>query len=411
MKKEKTQNGKVPSDGAYESPEIGQTQQGPATSNSTNEAVASASEPTTQSSDELDGIAPNAEPQPGDYETAAGEKEEFQGVDLSLGNAGYQAVEPSLEENSSEKAELPKDDLAPTGAEAHGEKPEGGTEQVPTEENSDLVLRAKVTSYGRPNDPYIYSSPYDSAIAIGKIGPPAVLLDEVALKGVLEGLWTEKILSGLDETGRLVGAQKFDNDPEKIFRKGRKPGVVFAAIEKLLGAKIDRRRIAESTRAYGVELELRQTLAPIELNYSQRAQIGRLEEKTDRILLAFEAHDEKLSVDRIKKRVSDLLRKDGLDDQSTGQALLRELQTASNLLRNEDIQEFVRDEKRLKTLTPEARLRIRSGIEGALTNVTLTSDALNDLESVLWNIELAERGQKAAPVKDGSVEKGQGSDQ
>jgi hypothetical protein len=58
----------------------------------------------------------------------------------------------------------------------------------------------------------------------------------------------------------------------------------------------------------------------------------------------------------------------------------------------------------LKSLPPEARLRIRTGIEGARKNVKVTGNILDDLEDVLWNIEREEKEDKAQPAENGFAE-------
>lgn len=340
----------------------------------------------------------------GEKQSEEEQKGAGEGVAQAIVSEGSKADKLAAEE----EAEPPEGNLPPA---AHNlvepsvpeVDPQAGIDQVPPPDKTDVIFQPQAISSGNPLDAYIHPSLDGSTIALGMIGPPAVLLDDNGLKRVVTGIWFGKCISGLDETGRLVGAQRFENDPEKIFRKGRKPGVVFASIERLMDGKIDRRRIAESTRAYGVELELKQVGLMFDLGYTQRAQIGRLTEKAHRMLLAREIHAKNPSVELIKKRVAEMLKKDSLDDHATGQALLRELQTAGNLLSDDDMKEFVKDKKRLKSLTSKARLQIRASLEGAKANVGVTGDIINDLENILWGIELEEKQQTQAPSQNGSA--------
>jgi hypothetical protein len=395
MKKDKTKNGTIPTDGIVENAELDQTQPDRGPQNAADEEASSSSTPTPPSADQKNISESQSEAQPTEEEVASPREETVPPAALTDGQArGRDEASASTDPEGAGHEPLPEtDDL--TGTPVSGEEPQAIISGPVTSATPDAMPNPVVVSFGSDLDPLIYPSLDGTAIAIGALGPPMVILDDIGLKQRLGKTWGDKILSGLDETGRLVGAQRFENDPEKIFRKGRKPGVVFAAIERLMEGKIDRRRIAESTRGYGVELELNEAGLHFQLPYSSRAQIGRLVEKADRIRLAREVHDKKLSVEAIKKEVTALLRKDTLDDHQTARALLRDIRTAGNLLRDEDINEFVKDKKRLKTLDPGARLGLRKGIEDARKNVALTGDILDDLEVVLWNLEREERENKS----------------
>jgi hypothetical protein len=409
MKKDKTKNGAIPTDEIRDTTELEQTQTDPGSSASPKQEPHGTGAPSAPSApadllgrtepektvlqDENDTPVQNREMPPPSASVAGG-----------VGGNAAKPAPPAMSWHDSEiaQAEAFREPDKVTGTAVNGQGAEGQIQTAAPSATSNAVLNPVAVSFGSDLDPLIYPSLDGSAIAIGASGPPMVILDDAGLKQRLGKTWGDKILSGLDETGRLVGAQRFDNDPEKIFRKGRKPGVVFAAIERLMEGKIDRRRIAESTRGYGVELELNAAGLPFQLPYSPRAQIGRLPEKADRIRVAREAHEKKWSVETIKQEVGALLRKATLDDHQTAQALLRDIQTAGNLLQDEDIREFVKDKKRLKTLDPKARLGLRKGIQDVRHNVALTGDILDNLEDVLWNIEREERERTSDTDQEGS---------
>jgi hypothetical protein len=236
---------------------------------------------------------------------------------------------------------------------------------------------------------------------VGIIGPPEILLDEHSLERLMKELWCHKVESGMDESGRLVAAQKFDNNPERIFSPGRSSGVIYAQMSKILDGKIDARRLAEATRAAGVYLELKQAFPEFKLSYSQRVQIGRLNNRLHRILLARGADAEKLTVEQLKKRVATFSGEVIPEDTRISKAIVRQLNAARNLLTDPETRFFVGNRDRLKkALDQDIRSDMLKHTVAARKNVGAINQLLVDLENALVDIEVSERKKKASEADE-----------
>ncbi len=228
----------------------------------------------------------------------------------------------------------------------------------------------------------------------GADGTSLKLMDDQQLQAALERIWTSKFVSGFDETGHLVFEQKFENDPEKLFGEGGNREVVCTHIAKLLGGRIDRRRIGEALLAAGVEEEQRQAGSSDQLPYSHRALIGKLPKRADRLEIASEVHKNNLSVDALRERLNGLIEKKQTEEVTRGQVVLRELEKASNLLTSNDIREFLNDEEKLQKISRGQRAKLLEKVANARENTELLIELLTDFEDKLWEIATVDRQKK-----------------